>query len=391
MTYRPNNQDLPATLGAPSKRRGFTLVEMITVLTIMVLLLSIAIPVWKALLGGTNTATAQNQIAAMLANARSDAMYYRQTIGVFFFPDLKSGQTAMAEVQVQTLYYNSNAGPGSSTGYTSQFSAGKWQGTPPAWTRISTTGPNGLLYSLEMVNYVDPNFDPTSNQAPNYIFYRDLVFLPKGVGVVLNNNTYDNNTVNNSGAGLEWTPQSNPMPPLDRYRHIGAIMFTPDGRLTTIPFGVPYYEYFNQAQYNLLASNNKVLPENQLCARIGMYYNYDLASNLNWPPNPGVGNPPYTPLMSSVGLVIFDHDAYLSQHARLAVGQPQPQSSITIGDNSLFTDDDLNWSSKSPPTGINPGANSIQAQDKFIEESWIDQNGVALMVNPMTGALLKAK
>ena len=48
--------------------------------------------------------TAQNQISAFISNARADAIYNRQTIGVFFYLDPKTQQTAMAEVQVQTLY-----------------------------------------------------------------------------------------------------------------------------------------------------------------------------------------------------------------------------------------------------------------------------------------------
>jgi hypothetical protein len=38
-----------------------------------------------------------------------------------------------------------------------------------------------------------------------------------------------------------------------------------------------------------------------------------------------------------------------------------------------------------------PTAGSTQAQDKFIEESWIDQNGTAYLVSPFNGSLIKAK
>ena len=92
---------------------------MITVLTIIILVLAIAIPVWNALMGGTNTAAAQNEISAFISNARADAIYNRQIIGVCFFIDPNTQQTAMAEVQVQTL----KQGPSQSsrTDYSSLF------------------------------------------------------------------------------------------------------------------------------------------------------------------------------------------------------------------------------------------------------------------------------
>ncbi len=101
MTFRKPTQ-MTKDKGQRTNISGFTLIEMITVLTIIILVLAIAIPVWNALMGGTNVAAAQNQISALLANARADAIYNRQTIGVCFFIDPKTQQTAMAEVQVQT-------------------------------------------------------------------------------------------------------------------------------------------------------------------------------------------------------------------------------------------------------------------------------------------------
>jgi prepilin-type N-terminal cleavage/methylation domain-containing protein len=320
-----------------TRSKGFTLIEMITVLTIILIVLAIAIPVWNALLGGTNLAAAQNQITAFLANARADAIYNRQTIGVCFFIDPNSQQTAMAEVQVQTLYNGTT-------------------NTPLFTPR--TPSNNGSVYSLEYVNNADPN------TPGNYIFYRDIVLLPKGVGVALNNNTY---TYNPYGV---WTPTSGP-PTFDRYLRTGVIMFNSDGSLASIPFGIPVTETFPGAASAVT---------NLLCQRIGMQSSstVDFASNVS---APGTPPPPY-PLISSVGLVVFDSDTYLNQRAA-------PTSKVTTADDAQFSNLDMNYVID---TAAYPGGTyQSNSADKFLEESWIDQNGTAYLVSPFNGSLIRAK
>jgi len=341
---------------------GFTLIEMITVLTIIIIVLAISIPVWNAMIGGNHLAAAQNQIAAYIASARTDAIYNRQTMGVFFFIDPKTQQTAMAEVQVQTLYQvpPANGSSVNTPSYTSLFYPGTWApGSPPTYSGMPNNGP---VYSLEMANSPDPN------NAGNYVFYRDVVILPAGIGVALTCNTY---TYNEYGV---WSPNGF-VNALDRYRRIGAIMFAPDGTLTTINFGVPLYETFTAAQYTTWQAGGQN-PVSQLCSRIGMYEN-DLASNI--PPN-GSQN---LPLISSVGFVVFDHDAYISQHAT------QQVAGVSAPSGDAFTDQDLNINLQPPVTAV--PVKTTPAQDKFIEENWIDQNGTAWIVSPFNGSLIKAK
>jgi prepilin-type N-terminal cleavage/methylation domain-containing protein len=345
--------------GRDAHATAFTLIEMITVLTIIVIVLAIAIPIWDALMNGTNLSAAQNQISAYISNARADAIYNRQNIGVCFYIDPRTQQTAMAEVQVQTLYQPPYPGGGTAT-YTSLFA--------PSVTGANAPN-NGPTNSLELVNSPDPN------NAGNYIFYRDTILLPKGVGVALNNNTY---TYNSNGLWLY--PDPNTLPPLDRYVRIGTIMFNPDGSLASIPIGIPEYEHFTSAvtgtgTYSLL------------CQKIGMVSSIDFGSNLT----PTAGKTPtYLPLMSSVGLVVYDHDKYLNQHATLQVANnsASPPTQTTIGDGAQFTDLDMDYSLVGAAAPTNGGT---QAQDKFIEESWIDQNGTAFLVSPFNGSLIKAK
>jgi prepilin-type N-terminal cleavage/methylation domain-containing protein len=337
----------------PRQGRGFTLIEMITVLTIIILVLAIAIPVWNALMGGTNVAAAQNQISALLANARADAIYNRRTIGVSFFIDPNTRRTAMAEVQIQPMW--------DGTSFTSLF-------VP----NVFGAGNNGQVNKIELVNNPDPN-NPGS-----FTFYRDVVLLPAGVGVALNNNTFTYNQYN------QWRFNPNNLPPIDRYLRLGAIMFDANGSLTTIPFGIP----LNDRLSSTVASPGT---ENVLCQRIGMFYSTalspsDLASNVN-----SAGTPSAIPLTSSVGIVLYDRDTYLTQHASATV---QSRGTPThIGDTSQFSDYDMNYylyTQASFPNPVNPPTPTTP-QNKFIEENWIDQNGIALMINPSNGSLIRAK
>jgi Tfp pilus assembly protein FimT len=317
---------------------------MITVLSIIIIVLAIAIPVWDAMMNGTNLSAAQNQISAYLANARADAVYNHQTIGVCFYIDPKTTQTGMAEVQVQTLYQ-----PTTKT-YTFLFQ--------PSVNGAATPN-NGFVSSLELVNNPDPA------NAGNYIFYRDSLLLPKGVSVALNNNTYNYNAYN-----LYAPPAGGPW--FDRYVRVGVILFNPDGTLASIPYGIPLNENFT--------STAPQKNESQLCLKIGMSYSgtADFGSNVS----PSAGPPAVNyPLYSSVGLVIYDHDAYLNQHAT-------PTSTVP-GDSAPFTDADMNYPLMTPEVSANISY-PIPA-DKYLEEAWIDSNGIAFLVSPFNGSLIKAK
>src|SRR5208337_2446529 len=152
--------------------------------------------------------------------------------------------------------------------------------------------------SIELVNNPDPN------TPGNFVFYRDVVLLPKGVGVALNNNTltYNQNNQWNYNPIITNITGNVGYPPLDRYMRLGAIFFASDGTLTSIPFAIPLWECLTVTQYTN-ATTNPFPPQNLLGARIGMSGNTDLASNI-YPPAMNSPYPPiHVPLMSSVGLV----------------------------------------------------------------------------------------
>src|SRR4051812_39508316 len=90
---------------AATRRRahpGFTLMELLVVITIIVLLIAIAIPAVKILGKNNGEAQASNTIRTFLANARALAISQHRQAGIVFFeetaanaPILHSGQTAM--------------------------------------------------------------------------------------------------------------------------------------------------------------------------------------------------------------------------------------------------------------------------------------------------------
>jgi hypothetical protein len=153
-------------------------------------------------------------------------------------------------------------------------------------------------------------------------------------------------------------------------------MFAPDGTLTSIPIAVPNTDTF---------TNGGTRVENALITRLGFpSLGNDFGSDVV---PPGGTTPPYFPMLSSIGLVIFDHNIYLTQHASMSInvgGTPTLE-----GSGNPFNDFDMNDNFPGSPYSSSPTA--VQATDKFIEEHWLDQNGTALMVSPFNGSLIRAK
>src|SRR5436189_1280404 len=63
---------------------GFTLTEIMVVLVIIVLLLALAVPAFNLIRGSRSVEGAENQIAAMIGRARSDAIGLQKPFGVMF-------------------------------------------------------------------------------------------------------------------------------------------------------------------------------------------------------------------------------------------------------------------------------------------------------------------
>ena len=87
---------------APSRRRdplGFTLTELLIVIGLIVLVIALAVPAFRAMSGGRSIDAAQNQLAAVLGVARAEAIGLQKVRGVFFYLDPATERVNAALVQ----------------------------------------------------------------------------------------------------------------------------------------------------------------------------------------------------------------------------------------------------------------------------------------------------
>ncbi|HTW94790.1 MAG TPA: prepilin-type N-terminal cleavage/methylation domain-containing protein [Tepidisphaeraceae bacterium] len=261
----------------PSRGGGFTLVEMLVVIAIIVGVLAMAVPLVSTLNGSRSVEAGYNVLSSALAHARELAVANHQIAGAFVYIDATTGRSAIVFVE-----------PTPNTAY------------PPP-------------YPLQM-----PGLAIISGE--------DTVYMPPSVGVrVLNNNT---------ASGVSQ--------PDDRYLATGAILFDQNGNVT--------YQ-----DYNILSGNN-------LATRLGVPETY--------------GGPQTYQFNSLGAAVIYDRTAYMDQTT--AAGDP-------------FTEADFStqgWFGASAPYGE---GNPVTTADKENEESWLDQNGLLVMVRAGDGALVQSK
>ena len=80
-------------------RRAFTLTELLIVIGLIVLVISLAVPAFRAMSGGRSVDAAQNQLAAVLGAARAEAIGLQKVRGVFFYRDTGTNRVSAALVQ----------------------------------------------------------------------------------------------------------------------------------------------------------------------------------------------------------------------------------------------------------------------------------------------------
>src|SRR5687768_4420213 len=97
----PPSSSRHAAPSATPRARGYTLTEILVVIGLIVLLIAVAVPVLSALTGNRSTEAAENQVAAMVGQARAQAIALQKNIGVAFFVDPASQRYTMALVGQQ--------------------------------------------------------------------------------------------------------------------------------------------------------------------------------------------------------------------------------------------------------------------------------------------------
>jgi prepilin-type N-terminal cleavage/methylation domain-containing protein len=81
-------------------RKGFTFVELLVVMSIIVLVIALAVPMFNLITGSRSIDAAANTVSATLGRAHAQALGLQQNVGVAFWVNASSGRTAMAVVSV---------------------------------------------------------------------------------------------------------------------------------------------------------------------------------------------------------------------------------------------------------------------------------------------------
>lgn len=199
--------------------RAFSLAELMIVISIIVLMIALAVPAFNFITGSKSQNSANNQVAAILGRARSEAIGLGEYRGVFFFLDPTSGRYTATLVQ---------APKPSSWSSSEKYQIGQYV------TR--TVGANTIYFACSQDNTnqfpnggtTDPNWKLTDQYAIDAILPdADSVTLPAGVGIQL--------LCDNRQAGYNANTRNS-----DSYLAAGAVMFDPSGQVVNRRMSVCY-------------------------------------------------------------------------------------------------------------------------------------------------------
>jgi type II secretory pathway pseudopilin PulG len=161
---------------------GFTMIELMTVITIIVLMLALSIPVVRVLEGNRSLEAGYNTLAAALGHARQIALYYHEPAGLAFYKDSADAQHIAFVTQEMNL--------------------------PQDVALVSTSFPNAL-----------------DSRFYDIIPGEEVLTLPLGIAVQLSNG----NGANYNNAGIVQNEQFLPC---------GLVLFDENGELASLPYCV---------------------------------------------------------------------------------------------------------------------------------------------------------
>ena len=319
----------------PDRRGGFTLIEIMIAAGIIVLMLAMALPVFRLINGTRSQEGATNLIAALLGRARADAVGLHQPAGVAVVYSPSRKTTYMAEVQFRECQYWS-PGVTYTVGMYVKAAYAPAAGVPPIdyFYLCTTGGASGKPSGTGGGGWQQVSGPPLDIAADT-----DLLPLPAGVGVQTVCNCTFNGGVRSS----------------DGYLSLGVILFDGRGRIAALPYEID--DLLGNADTLL----NKTGFGGQYFPSAAVYTPY------NQPVN-GLNVVGQWGAVSQFGLVVYQRDAFEAQG--FGYGDPL-YSTATVS---------------TPPADYTAaGANQLAA------EQWLDVNATPLLIDRYTGELVRTQ
>lgn len=359
-TRSPRNEFRSDRRNHKSKKHGFTLAEILVVVSILVIVLALAVPVFNVLSGSRSIETAQNVLGAALGQARTNAINDGRYSGVLFYVDPADRRTRIALVSTNILadrdplrqyggwvsgvtYKGTASSPpsGADLAITRPMSLQELDASVPLFIRgVNGDKPVTFLWQASRDHSSNPsNNPPTQGEQFNRLTLLGVPpqwtpftnaqaarpgdaapRLPSGVGaqVILSQRP-------NFGSFTLQPGETS----YQRYAAVGLIAFDPQGRLTLREF--------------------EISPTSEL----GKVLRLDQQANQ-----------PTIRIQSGLGVVLFDEKAFF--------------------DNTDHTLNDA-----SPFVRIEAYGDDPRPGDEAAEEAWIDQNSTPLLVNRSTGTVVR--
>jgi type II secretory pathway pseudopilin PulG len=354
---------------------AFTLIELMTVISIIVLVLALAVPVVSSLQGSRSVEAGYNKVSAALAHARQIALYYRSPAGVVFFQDPVSGRQQIGYVMQESVLAQNYASYATTT------------------SASSTT---------------DPHF---IDLIPN----EELVTFPQGVAVqVLNGNAQANGRILSDGTiqstSLPINTSNPPIGYVDSFLRVGVVFFDEYGQLS------PSTSYWIAPASPSVAKAIVPYPASILGQTLELTGAITNTTNTLYG---GTDDGKTLSLYSSPAVCIYDEVAFTSQLSNANAGS---SAAFNDGNNNLLVYGDLgaqsfqastNWSADTyvylnqqvfqPATGgpgfpgvgylktssASEGSAKLFAIDQANEAQWLNTNGQLYVIKPNDGSLLK--
>ena len=356
------------TADSRRSRRGFTLIELLIVFAILVVLLAASAPMLRMFTGKRSIEAAQNQVAAALETARSQAITLHEIRGVLFVLDMQP--------QV-----NSKTG---------QFVVDPATSTDP--TR-PVYAPTGQIKAI-MVRASGPK-QPDAAFAEAYgveVFLdgagMDPILLPYGVmlqtiiNCQLNSQTTPARRLDDNYLGFNQFKIGNATPPDQSIPVGGVILFDADGRLATVRYSFRL-GYDPGDSYRRSELGDMIFPGLRIDK--DRYYEHGFPKSLFGQDF----NPPMAPY-SSVGLVLcdraeFDAIGTLDDPKFTPIKSPSPALPDPHNNDNAFKNSEYMGQKGSGHTSdysVSPWGN---------EEIWLDEHAVPLLINRVTGAVIKGE